>query len=319
VPPAPIRGFRAPDVALLFALGGSWGLSFLFIEFALRGLTPLWIVAARTLVGGLILLVVVRLSRHRMPRSLVDWGHLAVLGVATNALPWGVVAWAQRSLPSGLVALMMAMVPISTLLVSAMVGHERLTPVRLSGLLLGVGGVGITLAADLGTPGRVLAMSVVVAATMLYAGGAVYATSYLSGSMPAMVIATGQVLTAFLITVPAALVLDGPPPIAALVPAIIVPVLALGTFGTGIAFLLFYALIERVGATNTTMVSYLIPIIAVVAGALVLGERLGLAALAGGTLIGIGMWLAQRSTTPVVVSSIGAPAPAAPGDQTGPG
>jgi hypothetical protein len=73
-------------------------------------------------------------------------------------------------------------------------------------------------------------------------------------------------------------------------------VLALGVFGTGLAFLVFYVLIERVGATNATMTTYLIPLVAVVAGALVLDERLAFTALAGGALIGVGIWLSQRSS-----------------------
>jgi drug/metabolite transporter (DMT)-like permease len=292
------RAFTPPDAGMLIVLAVMWGLSFLFIEFALRGLTPIWIVAARTLVGGVILLAILRLRGRRLPRSRTLWRHLIVLGVATNALPWAAVAWSQRSLPSGLVALLMAMTPTSTLIVSVAVKLERLTPARLAGLLLAVTGVGVTFAADLGDPGRLVAMVVVVTATILYAGGAVYASRYVSGDTEPMVIATGQVLAAFAVTVPVALVVEGVPTRAALDPSVIGGLIALGTLGTGFAFLLFYALIARVGATNATMVTYLIPVIAVLAGAIVLDERLGRAALAGGGLIVLGIWLAQRSTAP---------------------
>jgi drug/metabolite transporter (DMT)-like permease len=292
------------ETALLLALSGMWGLSFLFIEFALDGLTPLWIVAARTLVGGAVLLLILRLSHRALPRGWRVWRHLFVLGSVNNALPWAGVAWAQQELPSGLTALLMALVPTSTLLVAAAIGLERLTRIRVVGLLLALGGVGLIVAGDLDQPGRVLAVAVVVVATVLYAVGAVYAKRHVSGTLPALALATGQVIAAATVTTPVALVVDGLPDPQALDGAVLGAVLALGVFGTGLAFLVFYVLIERVGATNATMTTYLIPLVAVVAGALVLDERLALTALAGGVLIGLGIWLSQRSSSPTAVDLV---------------
>jgi drug/metabolite transporter (DMT)-like permease len=292
------------ETALLLALSSMWGLSFLFIEFALDGLTPLWIVAARTLVGGMVLLVILRLRHRPLPRGWRVWRHLFVLGSVNNALPWAGVAWAQQELPSGLTALLMALVPTSTLLVATAIGQERLTRVRMVGLLLALGGVGLIVAGDLDQPGRVVAVVVVVIATVLYAVGAVYAKRHVSGILPPLALATGQVLAAATVTTPVALAVDGLPGASALEPAVIAAVLALGVFGTGLAFLVFYVLIERVGATNATMTTYLIPLVAVVAGALVLDERLAFTALAGGALIGVGIWVSQRSSPPSVVELV---------------
>jgi drug/metabolite transporter (DMT)-like permease len=303
--PTRTRAFAPRDTALLLTLGGMWGLSFLFIEVALRGLTPLWIVAGRTLVGGAFLLVVLRLRHQPLPRSARLWGHLLVLGVVSNAVPWGAVAWAQQAIPSGLAALLMALVPTSTLLVSVLLGMERFSPTRALGLLLALGGVGLTVAADLDDPGRLIAIAVIVTATVLYALGAVYAKRFVSGTASALTIATGQVLSAGGVSLIGALLLDPRPTAAeALAPTVLGAVLALGTLGTGAAFLVFYVLIERVGATNTTLVTYLIPLVAVVAGAVVLGERLPPEALGGGALIGIGIWLAQRGTRPGPVEAL---------------
>jgi drug/metabolite transporter (DMT)-like permease len=289
---------------LLLALSAMWGLSFLFIEFALAGLTPLWIVTARTLTGGIVLLVILRLRRRRLPRGWTVWRHLLVLGSVNNALPWAGVAWAQQELPSGLTALLMALVPTSTLLVAAAIGLERLTRVRVVGLLLALGGVGLIVAGDLDQPGRVLAVVTVVAATVLYAIGAVYAKRHVSGTLPPLALATGQVIAAATVTTPIALAVDGLPGSEALEASVLGAVLALGVFGTGLAFLVFYVLIERVGATNATMTTYLIPLVAVVAGAVVLDERLGFSALAGGALIGIGIWLSQRSSSRTAVDLV---------------
>ena len=295
--PSP-RAFGPRETLLLLALAGMWGLSFLFIELALRGVGPMWVVVGRTGMGALVLLLVLRLRRHPLPNTLLLWRRLLLLGIVTNAVPWSAVAWAQQSLPSGLVALLMAAVPTSTLVVSVLVGLERFTVRRVLGLALALSGVGLTVAADLGDPGRLLAIGVVVVATVMYASGAVYASRRVSGTSSPLTIAVGQVVSAFVVTVPVALVLDPLPDPAALTPSVVGALVALGALGTGIAFLVFYTLIERVGATNTTLVTYLIPLVAVVAGAVVLAERLALPAMLGGGLIVLGVWLAQRGTAP---------------------
>jgi drug/metabolite transporter (DMT)-like permease len=224
--------------------------------------------------------------------------------VVSNALPWGAVAWAQQAIPSGLAALLMALVPTSTLVVSVVLGMERFSPARAVGLLLALGGVGLTVAADLSDTGRLIAIGVIMLATVLYALGAVYAKRYVSGTASPLTIATGQVASAGLVSLVGALVLDPLPTSDALTPTVLGSVVALGTLGTGAAFLVFYILIDRVGATNTTLVTYLIPLVAVVAGAVVLGERLPPEALAGGALIGVGIWLAQRGTRPGPVEAL---------------
>jgi drug/metabolite transporter (DMT)-like permease len=288
------RGFGPGEAGLLLTLGAMWGLSFLFIKVALEGVTPVWIVAGRTAVGGLVLVAALAARRQAFPRTPRLWLHLAVLGLLGNALPWAAVAWAQQAIPSGLAALLMALVPTSTLVVSVAVGMERFTTRRITGLLLALAGVALTVTADLSDTGRLVAIAVVVSATVLYAAGAVYAKRFVSGAASPLVIATGQVVSAFVFATIAAAMLEPLPGRAALAWSVVGSVLALGAFGTGAAFLVFYVLIERVGPTNTTLVTYLIPLFAVVAGAVVLDERLGLPALAGGLLIAAGIWLAQR-------------------------
>jgi drug/metabolite transporter (DMT)-like permease len=322
VPTPAAQRYGPRETALLLLLAAVWGLSFLFIELALETVTPLWIVGGRTAFGALVLLAALRLRRARFPGSIRLWWRLAILGFASNAVPWGAVAWAQQTIPSGLTALLMAVVPTSTLLVSAAVGAERLTPTRVAGLLLALGGVGAIVAGDLSDSGRLLAVAAVLVATLLYAAGAVFAKHAVSGREAPLVIAFGQVTAAFVVTIPVALAVDGVPDLTAIDVTGWAALVALGAAGTGGAFLVFYTLIERVGATNTTMVTYLIPLVAVAAGAVVLGERLELTALVGGALIGGGIWLAQRGvgvatqpgtaeTTPI--ASVGAHNDPSPG------
>lgn len=287
--------FGPRDAGLLVLLSLMWGMSFLFMEVALAEVGPFWIVSGRTAIGGLVLVGILLLRRRQLPRGVGLWGRLLLLGLINNAAPWTLLAWAQQTLPSGLTGLLMAIVPTSTLIVAAAVGLERITPRRLTGLLLALAGVGVIVGADIEQPGRVVAVAAVVLATVLYASGAVFAKSRVSGHAPPLALATGQVLTAAVVTAPVALLIEGPVAVSDLAVATVASVTALGAFGTGLAFVAFYTLVARVGATNATLTTYLIPIVAVIAGAVVLDERLGPSALAGGALILAGIWLAQRA------------------------
>lgn len=296
--------FAPLDVAVLAGLASMWGFSFLFIKVAVAAMSPLWVVGVRTSVGALVLLVILRLRRRMLPRDPATWGRLLVLATLGNAIPWGLLAWAEQFIPSGLAAVINALTPSSTLLVAAAIGLERLTGRRIAGLALALGGTLLAVWTELGTPGRGAAAVAVVLATVCYGGAAVFAKRKVSGTHPPLVIATGQVLLAALISLPLAVVV-GPMPLgAAVTPAVIASVLALGGLGTGAAFFLFYTLIARVGATNAAMVTYLVPVVGVAAGALLLAEPVGVNLVVGAALIVGGIWLAQREHTPTPVEQL---------------
>jgi drug/metabolite transporter (DMT)-like permease len=281
---------------LLALLASMWGFSFLFIEVALEAVAPIWIVVARTSIGAIALLIVLTMRGAKLPHDVTTWGHLALLGVLNNAIPWTAVAYAQQYLESGQTALLMAMVPTSTLLISVTIRLERLNGLKIAGLLVALAGVGLMVAEDLSNPGRLVAMLVVISATVLYAIGSVYAKRNVSGRVPPLTLATGQVMSAAILWLPIGFVVAAPPGADALTWPIMLSLVSLGALGTGFAFLIFYMLIERVGATNTTMVTYLVPVVAVIAGIVILGERLSPLVLAGGALVGCGIWLTQRGS-----------------------
>lgn len=287
--------FTLADAGLFAALSAAWGLSFLFIKVAVGALSPLWVVACRTVIGAVVLLVIMRLRGRRLPTGGPIWGHLLVLATIGNAIPWAMVAAAQRAIPSGMAAVVNSLVPLSTLVIAAVVGLERMSVRRTVGLALAVLGTVIVVSGELGAPGAPAAVVVLAGATLLYGASAVYAKRHVSGRHPPLAVAAGQVLLAALVSVPIAWVVGPMPAWSALDGAVIGSVLMLGAAGTGLAFLLFYLLIERVGATNATMVTYVIPVVGVTAGWLVLDERVGLELLLGAAAILVGVWLAQRA------------------------
>jgi drug/metabolite transporter (DMT)-like permease len=289
------RSTFAPfDAVLLGTLAGMWGFSFLFIKVAVGVFSPVWVVSLRTVVGALALLVILRFRGRSLPRDRAVWGHLFVLALFSNALPWGAVAWAVQFLPSGLSSVLNALVPVSTLAVAVAIGQETLSSRRIVGLVLATVGTAIAVSGELGAPGKLVAVLVVVLATIFYAAGAVYAKHHVSGRLAPLTVATGQVIAAAIVTLPVAALTSGLPALDAVDPGEYAALGALGLFGTGLAFLVFYSLIERVGATSATMVTYLIPVVGLLAGWAVLGEHIGPEVLAGTAVLIVGIWLAQR-------------------------
>lgn len=289
--------FARRDVAVLASLAAMWGLSFLFIKVAVDVVPPLWIVAARCVGGALVLVALLRLRGGRLPTGRRTWVDLTILAALGNAVPWGLMAWATQYLPSGLVAVINALAPSSTLVIAILAGLEAASLRRAVGLVIALSGTALAVSSSLGAPGTMLAVLVVGLATVCYGAGSVYAKQRVSGTHPPLAIATGQVLMAAVMSVPAAAVAAPFPVVADLTPPVWGSLLALGVFGTGLAFRAFYTLIASVGATNTVMVTYLIPVVALLAGAVVLSEPVTFVVVAGTALTIFGIWLAQRERT----------------------
>lgn len=290
-----VRSTFAPkDVAVLASLAVMWGLSFLFIKVAVDVVSPLWIVAARCAVGGLILVLILRVRDAKLPRGRRIWIDLTILAALGNAVPWGLMAWATQYLPSGLVAVINALAPSSTLIIAILVGIEAPSLRRAVGLVIALSGTALAVSSSLGAPGTLLAVITVGLATVCYGAGSVYAKQRVSGRYPPLAIATGQVLMAAAMSIPVAAVAAPFPVLDDMTPAIWGSLAALGVFGTGLAFRAFYTLIASVGATNTVMVTYLIPVVALIAGALLLDEPVTFVVVAGTALTIFGIWLAQR-------------------------
>jgi drug/metabolite transporter (DMT)-like permease len=294
--------FSAATVAQVSALGLIWGFTFLFIKVSVEGLSPLWLVSVRTLSGLVVLLVALRLRRIELPQTRVMWLHIAFLAVPANVIPWGMVAWAQFGVTSAMTAVLYSLIPLMTLVIAAAISLEQFTGRKLIGLILASAGTAVAVGFDSSGAGSIGAVVAVLVACALLAAGAVYAKRYVTPRVPALPMATIQLGIAFLVSTPLALVADGPPEWDRLTPSVLAASLTLGAIGTGLAFLLYYLLIERVGATNATMITYITPVIGIIAGGVFLDEPIEATLLAGGAGIILGIWVAQggRRTAPTV-------------------
>jgi drug/metabolite transporter (DMT)-like permease len=271
---------------LFLALAFIWGIPYLLIKTAMDGLTPASLVFLRTAIGALILLPVV-LLRGDLRALRSRWRPLVLYTVAELAIPWVLLSDAERHISSSLAGLMVATVPLVGALISRLAGaRERLGGAGTLGLLAGLAGVAVLLGFDGGArDGWTLVELLLV--VLGYAVGPIVIARRLA-DLPTLDVVAASLALCALAYAPAG-ILQLPARMPA--PAVTGAVLALGVFCTALAFVLFFKLIAEVGSTRATVVAYLNPAVAVLAGVLLLDEPFTAATAAGFLLILGGAWL----------------------------
>ena len=280
-------------IVILTLLAFIWGASFMLIKIADRQLAPSTLILAR-LGSAALLLAAIALVRLGPQRTLTEiraaWAWLVVIGLVNTALPFWLLSWGEKRIDSGLASIIQGAVPIfNALLAFAFFREARVTGLRLVGL--GIGFVGVALLVGDQPHGKLLAALAVVAMALCYAIGTLLAGRYLRGTPPLVVaLASTAVSTLAVLPVGAAQA-----PSEAWHGKTIMAVLVLGFVGTAIAYLLFFALIQRAGPNYATLVTYLVPPIALFYGAVFLGESFGTIDFASLGLILVGVALATGS------------------------
>lgn len=256
----------------LLLLAFIWGWSFLFIKVAVEGLTPTTVAWARITLGGIVLVAVVQARRLRLPTDRLMVRHFVVMAVIGSALPFTLLAWGEQRISSALTAVLNASTPLFTALFAALAGQERLRRVQLGGLAIGV--LGVAVAAGLGgsdLQGSSIAGSLAaVAAGASYGAAITYARRHFA-DVPPLISATGQLVAGSILLAPVALATSVSHGIS-LSPTRVTAIVLLGAVGTGGAFLIHYANIASMGATKASLVTYLIPVVAMAVGFVVLDE-----------------------------------------------
>jgi drug/metabolite transporter (DMT)-like permease len=288
------------DWLLFILLGFLWGSSYLFIKIGVSaGLQPFTLVALRLLIGFVLLAIVVAVAREGLPRSGRTYAHLFVMGVLSVALPFSLITWAEQSTDSTLAAILNASVPLFVILIAAVaLTDERITAPRVVGLAIGFVGVAILVGFDPGVIAGtdLLAALALIGSSISYAAGAVYARRFVHGLRP-MIPAVFQVGFALLMTAVMALLFERPLILPARFDAALA-VVWLGLLGSGTAYLVFFRLLGRWGATRTSLVAYLLPVFGIVLGAAVLHERVDARTILGTALVIGGIALVNARSLP---------------------
>lgn len=277
---------------LLIALSVLWGGSFFFVGVAVAELPPFTIVLLRVTIAALALHLASRVLGVAMPWDAQAWLTFFGMGLLNNAIPFSLIVWGQTQIASGLASILNATTPLFTVLVAhVLTADERLTRARLAGVLLGIAGVVVMIGpAAMAELGRdVLAQLAILAAALSYACAGVFGRRFKRMGVAPLATATGQVSASSLLILPLALVVDRPwtmpmPGIMALA-----AILGLALLSTALAYYLFFRILAAAGAVNLLLVTFLIPVSAILLGCLVLGEVLTVAQVAGMALIGAGL------------------------------
>ena len=271
---------------LFLALGFMWGSSYLFIKLAVPSFGTLTLVALRLAIGALFLWIVILAAGQELPRERRMYGHLVVMAVVNIVIPFALITWAEQSVTSSIAAILTAAVPLWAIVIAPLVLPDE--PIRVNGvvrLLIGFVGVVILTSRGLteGSSSDITGEIALLGASLSYAIGAVYSRRNMRGVRP-MIPAVFQVTFAMVIAGVLAIALEHPwddrPDLQA-----IVSILWLGIFGSGLAYLVNFRLLAAWGATRTTLVAYVIPVVGIVLGYLALQEPVDGRLLLGTVLV----------------------------------
>lgn len=273
-----------------------WGGSFLFNGILVAELPPFTIVFGRVALASVALLALVRATGQRLPADRAAWGGFFAMGALNNLVPMALIIEAQTRIASGLAAILMATTPLFTSVLTHLFTHdpgERLRLGRMAGVLLGVGGTAVIIGPEAlsGFGQDAWAQAAVIAASVSYGFANVF--GHRLRNTPPLVAAASQVSATAAMGLPVALLLD--PPWTLPMPSATAwsALVALALLSTVLGYILFFMLIRRIGATNVSLVTLLIPVSAVLLGGAILGERLDLHQFAGMALILVGLLLAD--------------------------
>ena len=275
------RPNMAFELALLLLLATLWGASYTFIKLGVATIAPITLIAARTGMAGLLLLVIMRARGVRMPRDIATWRRFLFQACLNSVIPWTLIAWGERSVDAGLATILNSAAPIFTFLFTALVTrHEAASPRKLLGVIAGMAGICLIVGVDVfhGFGRGLLAELAILAATICYAGAAIFSRGF-KGLDP-MAPAAGSLLAGAAFLIPASLAIEQPwtlAPSASSLSAL----LGLAVFSTAFAFVIYFRLIQTLGSVGTTAQAYLRVPIGVALGVSFLGEQLSSTAWIG--------------------------------------
>ena len=311
----PAKTLPVTELALLVLLSTLWGASYTLIKIGVETIPPVTFIAARTLIAGLILLVVLRWRGVRLPTDAAMWGRFVAQAVLSSAIPFTLIAWAERSIDAGLAVILNSMTPIFAFLLTALITrHEQVTMRKLFGVVAGLAGTCLIIGMEAlnGLGAQLWAQLAVVAATICYGAAAITGKGF-KGVDP-MVPAAGSLIAGTVLLIPVSLAVDHP---WALAPSThsMLALLGLSVFSTALAFAIYFRLLQTLGSVGATAQAYLRVPIGIAIGVVFLGETvtstagIGLVAVIAGV---VAMTLPARKKAVADATMAIVPSPATP-------
>lgn len=290
---------KTKDWLVFWTVGLIWGTSFLWIKVAVADVTPLVLVGFRTIFGTLGLGTIILINREKMP-SLRDlrgtlWNFI-FLGFFNIALPWVLFSWGEQFIDSGIASIINSSMPLFTIIIAPlMISEERITPTKAIGLIAGFIGVVFLILPGIqgGWGENLMGQAASLLATISYAFSIVYIRKKCAG-LPPELQSFAQLLFGAIIIWIFIFTIEGKPALPEL-PITWVALLWLGILGSCVSFVLYYGLLEKIGPTRVSLVTYIMPLMSVVLGIVFLGEPFYWQAVVGGLLILAGIYIGNTS------------------------
>jgi drug/metabolite transporter (DMT)-like permease len=293
---SPEHRLARADLLYLFLLASIWGTSFLSIKVSLRGFSPVQNTVLRMWLGALALLAFSLIRRSRLPREPIVWVHLTALAAVANVVPYFMFALAEERIDSAIAGVLNATTPMWTAVIAFSIGSERVGGRKLAGLILGFAGA-VVIFEPWNSGSQVATWSGVacLVAAACYGVGFVYAAHHLRGrGLTPLSLSAGQVSASALLSLLLIPFMGWPEP--EFRADAVVAILALGILGTGIAYVINFRLIANRGASGAALVTYLIPVVAVIVGAVTLRERIELNVIVGAAVVLAGVGLIRSDS-----------------------
>ncbi len=274
------------DWSRLIFLSVLWGGTFFFTGVALKELPPLTLVFLRLSIAALILLPMLWINRIPFPVGIAGWRPYAVMALINNVMPFSLIVMGQTYIPGGTASVVNATTPVFTVLVAAAFGEEKLILRRVAGVLLGLCGVVILKGYDFDLISRQsIGIALCLGATICFGFSALWATRKLAGSPP-IGTATFQLISASIMMLVLATVIDRPWQLQMPGHVTWLAVLGLASLSTALAFIIFFQIVIRSGASNVMLVTLLVPVSAILLGYFILDERIEAREIVGALVIG---------------------------------
>jgi drug/metabolite transporter (DMT)-like permease len=272
---------NAHEFVLLLLLATLWGASYTFIRLGVATIPPITLIAARTLIGGALLLAVLAARGTAMPRDVATWRRFMLQALLNSVVPFTLIAWAEKTVEAGLATILCSTSPIFTFLITfAITRHEPGTFTKLFGVVTGIAGISLIVGVEAlsGIGKELVADFSMIAAALCFAGAATFGRGF--GTLDPMMPAAGSMLCGSLVLIPISLAVEQPWTIAPSALSVMALV-GLSVFSTAFAFVLYFRLLRTLGSVGVTAQAYLRVPVGVGIGVVFLGESLAPSALVG--------------------------------------
>jgi drug/metabolite transporter (DMT)-like permease len=284
------RPMTTREWTLLLLLGAIWGGAFFFARIAVAEIPPLNLVFFRVAIAAVALHIYLAFAGPSFRLALPMAGSFVGLALLNNIIPFSLMFLGQTELGAGAASILNATTPFWTMILANLfTSDEKLSANKLIGVAIGMVGAAVMIGpgviADLGAPAW--AKLALVGTAVSYAFATIYGRRF--RSLPVSVVATGQITAGAIVMIPVVLITHGTQGLFTASPPAWSAVLALALLATSVAYIIYFSLLGSAGATNTSLVTFIVPVSAIVLGALFLNERLETFEFAGMALIAVGL------------------------------